>query len=91
MKDFRQQQVDREQSYQNMTSSPSFNGLVDWKDVPKPSEIYDKMTAPARQASQEDIQAAMSDPQAMQEFIDYFGEDQLPKQAPQAPQQAPQQ
>jgi len=87
MKDFRQQQVDREQSYQKMTSSPSFNGLVDWKDVPKPSEIYDKMTAPAKQASQEDIQAAMSDPQARQEFIDYFGEDQLPKQAPQTPQQ----
>jgi len=83
MKTSRQQQVDREETYKTMASSPSFNGLVDWKDVPKPSEVYDKMMTPSKQASQEDIQAAMSDPQARQEFIDYFGEDQLPKQAPQ--------
>jgi len=91
MKTSRQQQVDREKTYETMASSPSFNGLVIWKDVPKPSEVYDKLMAPSKQASQEDIQAAMSDPQARQEFVDYFGEGQLPKQAPQAPQQAPQQ
>jgi len=83
MKDARQQQFDRESQFEKMVTAPEFQGLVDWKNVPKPSAIYDKMTAPPKQPSQEDIQAAMSDPQARQEFIEYFGADALPKQAPQ--------
>lgn len=67
-----QAQEVREKMYGDLVSS-QFSQLVDYNQVPKPSELFKKTIADKPQPTQEDVQAASQDPQARQEFIEYFG------------------
>ncbi len=70
-------QILKEQKYGEMIGS-KFDGLLNYKDIPKPSQMYVDTIAPSNakpQPTADDIKEGLSSPAAMQEFQSFFGQD----------------
>ncbi len=79
-----QVQKEIEKGYETSATSEKYKDIISWKDVRKPSAMYDGVFSEkatnvpsinGKTASPEDIAAAAKDPKIMQDFIQYYGYD----------------